>query len=229
MAKLPKNLKISFEKSPPPRPEPPAPAVTETIVLEEPDHDALDDMVPQFVEKAPPVENEIFAPPEPKKPRKAPEILKVAEEPPPLPPKVAKLTKTGKIRKEMSEAQKERARQNLKKARELRASRLKAQAPPPPEPVPEPVYVEPPAPVPAPAPPPAPAPAPAPARGMSQADLKQSNLDAIMEYETIRKERKRVKKEAQMVEQQRQDVVGVARKASMNGWQSHAGKFHSCY
>jgi len=129
----------------------------------------------------------------------------------------------------MSEAQKERARQNLKKARELRASRLKAQAPPPPEPVPEPVYVEPPAPVPAPAPPPAPAPAPAPARGMSQADLKQSNLDAIMEYETIRKERKRVKKEAQMVEQQRQDVVGVARKASMNGWQSHAGKFHSCY
>ena len=88
MARLPKNLKISFEKSPPPRPEPPAPKpspVTETIVLEDPDHDALDDMIPQFVEKDPPVENEIFAPPEPKKPRKAPSILKVAEDPPPLP------------------------------------------------------------------------------------------------------------------------------------------------
>ena len=42
------------------------------------------------------------------------------------------------------------ARENLKKARELRASRLKAQAPPPPEPEPEPVYVEPPEPAPAP-------------------------------------------------------------------------------
>jgi len=226
MAKLPKNLKISFEKSPPPRPEP---AVTETIVLEEPDLDALDDMIPQFVEKDPPVVNEIFAPAEPKKPKKAPAILKVAEEPPPLPKKVAKLTKNGHVRKPMSEEQKQKARDNLKKARELRAARLKAQAPPPPEPEPVPVYVEPPAPVPAPAPPPAPAPAPVQARGVSQADLKQSNLDAIMEYEAIRKERKRIKREKQMVEKQRQDVVGIAKKASISGWQSQAGSFHSCY
>ena len=84
MPKLPKNLKISFEKSPPPRPlpEPEVSPVTETIVLEDPDLDALDDMIPKFVEKAPPVENEIFAPPEPKKPKKPPSILKVAEDPP---------------------------------------------------------------------------------------------------------------------------------------------------
>jgi hypothetical protein len=50
-----------------------------------------------------------------------------------------------------------------------------------------------------------------------------------MEYESMRKERKRVKKEAQMVEQQRQDVVGVARKASMSGWAQTSGRFAGCY
>jgi len=64
---------------------------------------------------------------------------------------------------------------------------------------------------------------------MSQADLKQSNLDAIMEYEAIRKERKRVKREKQMVEKQRQDVVGIAKKASMSGWAQTSGIYHGCY
>tara|TARA_R110002096_G_scaffold38597_3_gene106515 strand:+ start:247 stop:981 length:735 start_codon:yes stop_codon:yes gene_type:complete len=244
MPRLPKNLKISFEKSPLPRQvltpvEEEASPLMETLMLQEPDIDALDDvideMIPQFVEKDPPVVSEIFAPPEPKKPKKPPSILKVAErvELPPPPPKVAKLTKTGKVRKEMSEAQKAKARENLKKARELRASRLKAQAPPEPEPVPEPVY-EAPAPVhvPAPAPQvplPAPAPAPVQSRGISAADLQKSNLDAIMEYESIRKERKRVKREKQMIDQQRQDVIGVARKASMSGWANTAGQFSNCY
>ena len=238
MPRLPKNLQISFEQSPPPRPESPELVLSparETVVLQDPDANALDDMVPQFVEKDPPVESDIFAPAEPRKAKKPPSILKVAEEPPPLPKKAPKLTKTGKVRKEMSEEQKAKARENLKKARELRASRLKAQAPPPREPEPEHVDVEAPLPEPAPAPSPppvqAPSPAPAPvqSRGISQADLKQSNLDAIMEYEAIRKKRKAVKKEKQMVEQQRQDVVGVARKASMSGWQSHAGSFANCY
>ena len=239
MPKLPKNLKISFEKSPPPRLEEVSPLM-ETVILEEPDIDALDDvideLIPQFIEKDPPVVSEIFAPVE-KKPKKPPSILRVAEAPPP--PKVAKLTKTGKIRKVMSEAQKQKARENLKKARELRASRLKAQSPPPPpDPpqVPLPVYVDPPSPEP-PAPkvphPRAPQqvqlPLSAPAPGISRADLQKSNLDAIMEYESIRKERKRIKKEAQMIEKQRQDVIGVARKASISGWQSHAGSFANCY
>ena len=229
MPRLPKNLKISFEESPPPRPEPePSPEV-ETVFLEEPDIDTIDDMVPQFVEKDPPVESDIFAPAQPRKP---PSIRKVVEEPPPLPKKAPKLTKTGKVRKEMSEEQKAKARENLKKARELRASRLKAQAPPEtPRPNPEPEPVE--APSPAPAPPPVQAPSPAPApvqsRGISQSDLRQANIDAISEYESMRKERKRIKKEAQMVEQQRQDVVGVARKASMSGWAQTSGRFAGCY
>ena len=133
MPRLPKNLQISFEKSPPPRPESPELVLSparETVVMEDPDLDALDDMVPQFVEKDPPVESDIFAPAQPRKP---PSIRKVVEEPPPLPKKAPKLTKTGKVRKEMSEEQKQKARDNLKRARELRASRLKAQAPPPPE------------------------------------------------------------------------------------------------
>ena len=77
MPRLPKNLKISFEKSPLPRQvltpvEEEASPLMETLMLQEPDIDALDDvideMIPQFVEKDPPVVSEIFAPPEPKKP-----------------------------------------------------------------------------------------------------------------------------------------------------------------
>ena len=245
MPRLPKNLKISFEKSPPPREE--VSPLMETVVLEEPDIDALDDvideMIPQFIEKDPPVESEIFAPPEKKPKKQPPSILRVAEHqlPPPLPPKVAKLTKTGKVRKQMSESQKAKARENLKKARELRASRLKAQAPPPEPDPPSPVHVEPPSPEPPSPEPPAPKvphprapqqvqlPLSAPAPGISRADLKQANIDAIMEYESIRKERKRVKKEKQMIDQQRQDVIGVARKASMSGWANTAGQFSNCY
>tara|TARA_R110001599_G_scaffold10935_2_gene52819 strand:- start:976 stop:1653 length:678 start_codon:yes stop_codon:yes gene_type:complete len=224
----------------------------ETVVLQEPDIDALDDlideMIPQFIEKAQPVVSEIFAPVE-KKPKKPPSILRVAEEQVGLlPPKVAKLTKTGKVRKQMSESQKAKARENLKKARELRAARLKAQAPPPPpEPEPpSPVYVDPPSPeppqqvklpLPAPVPkvphpraPQVPLSAPqVPLPGISRADLQKSNLDAIMEYESIRKERKRVKKEAQMIENHRQDVVNTAKKASMSGWANTAGRYNGCY
>ena len=76
MPKLPKNLKISFEKSPPPRLEEVSPLM-ETVILEEPDIDALDDvideLIPQFIEKDPPVVSEIFAPVE-KKPKKPPSI-----------------------------------------------------------------------------------------------------------------------------------------------------------
>tara|TARA_R110000824_G_scaffold143817_2_gene311577 strand:- start:774 stop:1436 length:663 start_codon:yes stop_codon:yes gene_type:complete len=217
--RLPKNLKITFEKSPPPRPEPeplPEPLLSpevETVLLDEPDEDVIDEMVPQFKEKAPPVESDIFAKPEPKAPAKPPSILVVAGT-----QQKGKLTKTGKIRKEMSEEQKQKARDNLKKARELRAKRVKAQTPAPsPTPSPAPVH----------APAPAPTQAPAP-QGISREDLKQSNLDAIAEYESRRKARKAIKKEAKMVEDHRQEVVKTAQKA-VSGWVNTAGKFHGCY
>jgi len=228
--RLPKNLKISFEKSPPPRPEPeplPEPLLSpevETVLLDEPDEDVIDEMVPQFKEKAPPIESDIFAKPEPKAPAKPPAIRVVEGT-----QQKGKLTKTGKIRKEMSEEQKQKARDNLKKARELRAKRVKAQTP---APAPAPVHAPPPSPEPSPASSPAPSPAPAPApapQGISRADLKQANLDAIAEYESLRKARKAVKKEKQMVEQHRQDVVKTAQKASLSGWQGHAGRFSNCY
>ena len=232
--RLPKNLKISFEKSPPPRPEPeplPEPLLSpevETVLLDEPEEDALDDvideMVPQFKQKDPPVESDIFAKQEPKAPAKPPAIRVVEGT-----QQKGKLTKTGKIRKEMSEEQKQKARDNLKKARELRAKRVKAQTP---APAPAPVHAPPPSPPRSPprSPEPSPAPSPAPApQGISRADLKQANLDAIAEYESLRKARKAVKKEKQMVEQHRQDVVKTAQKAQMSGWQGHAGRFSNCY
>ena len=222
--RLPKNLKISFEKSPPPRPEPeplPEPLLSpevETVLLDEPEEDALDDvideMVPQFKQKDPPVESDIFAKQEPKAPAKPPAIRVVEGT-----QQKGKLTKTGKIRKEMSEEQKQKARDK----------RVKAQTP---APAPAPVHAPPPSPPRSPprSPEPAPSPAPAPApQGISRADLKQANLDAIAEYESLRKARKAVKKEKQMVEQHRQDVVKTAQKAQMSGWQGHAGRFSNCY
>ena len=53
-----------------------------------------------------------------------------------------------------------------------------------------------PAPVPAPMPTPAPTPKSSPS-GITKADLEEAQLNAIMKYETIRKERKKVKKQNQ--------------------------------
>jgi len=237
--KLPGNLKISIEKSPPVRPRPPSPVVEiEPLILDEQSasqsrqspHDDLD--IPQFMEKDSPVVSDIFQKPSPKKPRPPPIIQVVKDD-----TKKRKLTKKGKVRKEMTEEQKEKARENLRIAREKRALKQQGKQPkqvsfetemedtPSAERQPSPS----PSPAPAPAPSPSPAPAPPPPVSLfSKDDLEQSNLQAIIQYETLRKKRKEIKKNNKIVEDERQRVIGVAQQ-HIGGWQATAGRFNGCY
>ena len=229
--KLPGNLKISIEKSPPVRPVSLSPVVEiEPLILDTPashPHDDLD--IPQFMEKDSPVVSDIFQKPSPKKPRPPPIIQVVKDD-----TKKRKLTKKGKVRKEMTEEQKEKARENLRIAREKRALKQQGKqpkqvsfktemedTPPPPPPQPSP------SPAPAPAPSPAPAPPP-PVSLFSKDDLEQSNLQAIIQYETLRKKRKEIKKNNKIVEDERQRVIGVAQQ-HIGGWKATAGRFNGCY
>lgn len=231
--KLPGNLKISIEKSPPVRPRPPSPVMEiEPLILDEQSanqsvsstpHDDLD--IPQFMEKDSPVVSDIFQKPSPKKPRcRSPPIIQVVKDD----TKKRKLTKKGKVRKEMTEEQKEKARENLRIAREKRA--LKQQGRKSPKQVSFETEMEdtpPPQPSPSPAPSPAPAPPP-PVSLFSKDDLEQSNLQAIIQYETLRKKRKEIKKNNKIVEDERQRVIGVAQQ-HIGGWQATAGRFNGCY
>ena len=247
--KLPGNLKISIEKSPPVRPRPPSPVMEiEPLILDEQSanqsvsstpHDDLD--IPQFMEKDSPVVSDIFQKPSPKKPRcRSPPIIQVVKDD----TKKRKLTKKGKVRKEMTEEQKEKARENLRIAREKRA--LKQQGKQPKQVSFETEMVKPntsgtslgfapvdaeraPQPQPSPAPSPSPAPAPPPPVSLfSKDDLEQSNLQAIIQYETLRKKRKEIKKNNKIVEDERQRVIGVAQQ-HIGGWQATAGRFNGCY
>ena len=231
--KLPGNLKISIEKSPPVRPRPPSPVMEiEPLILDEQSanqsvsstpHDDLD--IPQFMEKDSPVVSDIFQKPSPKKPRcRSPPIIQVVKDD----TKKRKLTKKGKVRKEMTEEQKEKARENLRIAREKRA--LKQQGKQPKQVSFETEMVDtPPPPQPSPAPSPSPAPAPPPPVSLfSKDDLEQSNLQAIIQYETLRKKRKEIKKNNKIVEDERQRVIGVAQQ-HIGGWQATAGRFNGCY
>ena len=176
-------------------------------------HDDLD--IPQFMEKDSPVVSDIFQKPSPKKPRcRTPPIIQVVKDD----TKKRKLTKKGKVRKEMTEEQKEKARENLRIAREKRA--LKQQGRKSPKQVSFETEMED-------TPPPQPSPAP-PVSLFSKDDLEQSNLQAIIQYETLRKKRKEIKKNNKIVEDERQRVIGVAQQ-HIGGWAHTAGKFHGCY
>ena len=143
---------------------------------------------------------------------------------------VGKLTKKGKPRKQMSEEQKQKARDNLKRARENKLAKKKAlEASKPKKEVPiveekkveqpsEPVAKQQVAQV------------ATQGKYLSKEDLESSTLNAIMSYEKIRKERKAVKKEQQMIQAEKDKILNVARNhLHSSGWQSSAGRFNGCY
>ena len=122
---LPKNLQIRIEESPPPRPEPEVPAepldgVIESImVAKEQGDDDLSELLPEVVEKASPRVEDIF------QLQESPKARRPAPCPAPAPTgKKSKLTKTGKVRREYTEEQKQKCRDNLQKAREKRQAKL---------------------------------------------------------------------------------------------------------
>ena len=236
MSNLPKNLNITFSESPPKLINEP---------LEEPlklTLDELDDALPNIMEKGSPNVKEIFQEEAPKEKPKMdltknedPSLSKdketgeenpnfVYEKP------VGKLTKKGKPRKQMSEEQKQKARDNLKRARENKMAKKKAlEASKPKKEVPiveekkveqpsEPVVKQQVAQV------------ATQGKYLSKEDLESSTLNAIMSYEKIRKERKAVKKEQQMIQAEKDKILNVARNhLHSSGWQASAGRFNGCY
>jgi len=232
MPTLPKNLNIKFSESPP------------KLINEAPEEplkltlDDLNEALPNIMEKGSPNVKEIF---QEEAPKEKPTMDLTKNEDPSLSTnketgevnanfvykEPVKLTKKGKPRKQMSEEQKQKARDNLKKARENKLAKKKAledAKPKPvikkvvePEPEPEPVKQQ-------------VAEQPTHGKYLSKEDLESSTLNAIMSYEKIRKERKAVKKEQQIIQAEKDKILNVARNhLHSSGWQSSAGRFNGCY
>ena len=73
---------------------------------------------------------------------------------------------------------------------------------------------------------PAPAPAPIP-KGLSRDELKQAQFDAILQYETLRKQRKAKKKQEEQIKQYKIDVENSLKKEL--GWRDIAGEYADCF
>lgn len=72
-----------------------------------------------------------------------------------------------------------------------------------------------------------PTPVPTPKPALTKEEIKEIQLNAIMEYDGLRKRRKAKKKEEQMVEAHKQELKNLVKKEL--GWQSTAGKWSNCY
>ena len=133
-------------------------------------------------------------------------------------PEGTKLTKKGKPRKQLSEEAKENRRKALEKGRETRRRNMLAKKQASGESVEsiQPVKKRPTSPINIPK-----------VKAWTQDDLAESQFQAIVKYESLRKERKQKKKEAKAIEEQRQKIKNVVRREV--SWQQTAGAFANCY
>lgn len=130
-------------------------------------------------------------------------------------PEGTKLTKKGKPRKQLSEEAKENRRKALEKGRETRRRNMLAKKQASGESI-QPVKKRPTSPINIPK-----------VKAWTQDDLAESQFQAIVKYESLRKERKQKKKEAKAIEEQRQKIKNVVRREV--SWQQTAGAFANCY
>ena len=70
-------------------------------------------------------------------------------------------------------------------------------------------------------------PPPAPTQSFTKEDLEKAQFEAIMKYDTLRKERKAKKKQAQQVEQYHNEVKENLKKEL--GWRDVAGVYQNCF
>ena len=68
---------------------------------------------------------------------------------------------------------------------------------------------------------------PTPKPALTKEEIKDIQLNAIMEYDGLRKKRKAKKKEEQMIEQHKQELKNLVKKEL--GWQDVSGKWSNCY
>ena len=73
-------------------------------------------------------------------------------------------------------------------------------------------------------------PIPIPAKeSFSKKDLEDAQLNAIVEYEKIRKQRKQKKKEEQLIQQEKEALKKLVKREMNQTWQETAGRFSNCY
>lgn len=60
-------------------------------------------------------------------------------------------------------------------------------------------------------------------------DLEQAQLNAIVSYEKIRKQRKAEKKQQQLIQKEKEALQKEVQKQLSNSWQVQAGRFSGCY
>ena len=68
--------------------------------------------------------------------------------------------------------------------------------------------------------------APAP-KGLTHEDIKKAQFDAILQYDTLRKQRKQKKKQEQQIQQYKKDVENSLKKEL--GWRDVAGEYADCF
>lgn len=76
---------------------------------------------------------------------------------------------------------------------------------------------------------PQPTPHPVPKQSFTKKDLEDAQLNAIVEYEKIRKQRKQKKKEEQLIQQEKEALKKLVKREMNQTWESTAGRFRNCY
>ena len=75
-----------------------------------------------------------------------------------------------------------------------------------------------------------PQPTPQPAKkSFTKEDLEQAQLGAIVQYETIRKQRKAKKKQEQLIAQEKEALQKLVKREMNQTWEQTAGRFSNCY
>ena len=74
-----------------------------------------------------------------------------------------------------------------------------------------------------------PQPAPQSTQSFTKKDLEDAQLNAIVEYEKIRKQRKQKKKQEQLIAQEKEALKNLVKREINQSWESTAGRFSNCY
>ena len=73
-------------------------------------------------------------------------------------------------------------------------------------------------------------PIPIPAKqSFTKEDLEEAQLNAIVQYEKIRKTRKQKKQQEQLIQQEKQALKNLVKREMNQSWESVAGKYSGCY
>ena len=66
-------------------------------------------------------------------------------------------------------------------------------------------------------------------KSFTKEDLQDAQLNAIVEYEKIRKQRKQKKKQEQLIAEEKEALKKVVQRELSQSWESTAGRFSDCY